>query len=93
MSPINDVLLSRRLRLVVIVSLYTFLVFPMVRVIMITGYVTLSNALACMENQADDVVFKPFENMKELDSAVESSLARLVKWQSKLKALQEMKSV
>jgi DNA-binding NtrC family response regulator len=66
--------------------------YPMARVIMITGYVTLENALACMRRGADDCVFKPLQDMAELDDAVSLSHERLVRWQEKLRSLQGMKS-
>lgn len=66
--------------------------YPMTRVIMITGYVTLENALACMRLGADTCVFKPFEDLSELTSAVEGSTAILNSWKKKLKELVFMKS-
>ena len=65
--------------------------YPMVRVIMITGYVTLDNALACMRNQADTCVFKPLNDLTELDQAVQRALDGLKRWQRKLRDLQGMK--
>lgn len=65
--------------------------YPMVRVIMITGYVTLENALACMRNQADTCVFKPFSDLSELEEAVESAMAVLGRWNRQLRRLQGMK--
>lgn len=65
--------------------------YPMTRVIMITGYVTLENALACMRRGADNCVFKPLEDMSELDEAVRLSLGTLRRWQEKLRDLQGMK--
>ncbi len=44
--------------------------YPMVRVVMITGYVTMDNALACMGNGAETLVFKPLLDLSELDDAV-----------------------
>jgi len=65
--------------------------YPMLRVIMITGYVTLDNALACMRHQADTCVFKPLDDLSELDSAVGLALDGLRQWQQKLRDLQGMK--
>jgi DNA-binding NtrC family response regulator len=65
--------------------------YPMVRVIMITGYVTLENALACMRYQADTCVFKPLDDLAELDAAVALALDSLKQWQRKLRDLQGMK--
>ena len=65
--------------------------YPMIRAIMITGYVTLENALACMRNQADTVIFKPLNDLTELDAAVVKAFAELKHWESKLLALRGMK--
>jgi DNA-binding NtrC family response regulator len=65
--------------------------YPMVRVIMITGYVTLENALACMRNQADTCVFKPLQDMGELEQAVESAMESLSRWNRKFRELQGMR--
>ena len=66
--------------------------YPMIRVIMMTGYVTLVNALSCMRQQADTIVFKPFNDLSELEQAVETSLKILNIWLTKLRELQGMKS-
>jgi DNA-binding NtrC family response regulator len=65
--------------------------FPMIRAIMITGYVTLDNALTCMRKGADTCIFKPFNNFKELDDAVERAYQWHIRWQSKLNELQRAK--
>ena len=65
--------------------------YPMIRVIMITGYVTLENALACMRNQADTCIFKPIQDMRELEEAVETAMAALARWNRKFRELQGMK--
>jgi len=64
--------------------------YPMLHTIMITGYVTLENALACMRHGADTCIFKPLEDLTELEEAVECALGRLKCWRGKLKMLQEM---
>jgi DNA-binding NtrC family response regulator len=61
--------------------------YPMVHVIMITGHVTLENALACMRRGADTCVFKPLTDLTELDGAVARSLEALARWQDKLRDL------
>ena len=66
--------------------------YPMTRVIMITGYVTLENALACLRAGADTCIFKPIEDLQELESAVSKAVKYLNHWQVKLKALREMKA-
>jgi two-component system response regulator YesN len=65
--------------------------FPMVHVIMITGYVTLENALACMRHQADTCVFKPFSDMQELEDSVAKAMETIKNWNQKFKELQGMK--
>ncbi len=65
--------------------------FPMTRVIMITGYVTLENALACLRHGADTVVFKPLTDLSELDQAIDEAFVFLEKWEKKLSRLIGMK--
>jgi DNA-binding NtrC family response regulator len=57
---------------------------------MITGYMTLENALGCMRHGADTCVFKPLEDLTELEEAVEFAVGRLKRWQDKLRMLQAM---
>lgn len=64
--------------------------YPMIHSIMVTGYVTLDNALSCMRLGADTCVFKPLEDLTELEQAVEFAVNRLKRWQEKLKMLQAM---
>ncbi|GAB6096743.1 hypothetical protein JCM14469_29960 [Desulfatiferula olefinivorans] len=64
--------------------------YPMTRVIMITGYVTLENALACLRYNADTCIFKPIEDLGELDRAVDTALHYLDHWKKKLTALSAM---
>ncbi len=64
--------------------------YPMIHTIMITGYVTLENALACMRHGADTCVFKPLEDLTELEEAVEFAVGRLKRWHEKLRMLQAM---
>jgi DNA-binding NtrC family response regulator len=66
--------------------------YSMVRVIMITGYVTLENALACMRVGAQSCVFKPFADFDELDEEIGLAMTWLCKWQDKLRTLQGMKT-
>ena len=64
---------------------------PMVRTIMMTGFVTLENALACMRKGAETCVFKPLTDLRELDEAVLRSIHWLENWNLKLKALHDMR--
>jgi len=65
--------------------------YPMTHVVMITGYVTLENALACMRLQADTCVFKPLNNLDELELAVSDAIKSLDQWKKKFHELQGMK--
>lgn len=65
--------------------------FPMIRTNMITGYVTQSHLLQCMQNHADNVIYKPLEDLQELEDSVKRSLECINRWKSKLKELQGMK--
>ena len=65
--------------------------FPMIRVNMITGYVTQSHLLQCMQNHADNVVYKPLEDLQELEDSVKRSFETIQRWKNKLKVLQGMK--
>ncbi|MDD9942507.1 MAG: response regulator [Myxococcales bacterium] len=54
--------------------------FPMVRTIMITGYVAQEAILACMREGAETCVFKPLEDLSELEDAVEAAVSVIRKW-------------
>lgn len=64
--------------------------YPMIHIIMITGYVTLEHALSCMRLGADTCVFKPLEDVTELEDAVVNAVNALKRWQEKLKMLKAM---
>lgn len=64
---------------------------PMIHAIAITGYVTLENALSCMRLGADTIVFKPLEDLTELESAVHAAERDLHTWQTKLRELRGMR--
>lgn len=66
--------------------------YPMTRVIMMTGYVTLDNVLACMRKQADTCILKPLADLKELNRAVKTAFAQLEHWERILLELQGMKT-
>lgn len=65
--------------------------YPMVRTIIITGFTTLDNALACMRLGADTCVFKPLADLSELDAAVNTAIEYLERWQKKLVELKGLK--
>jgi YesN/AraC family two-component response regulator len=64
---------------------------PMIHAIAITGYVTLENALSCMRLGADTIVFKPLEDLSELETAVQAAEKDLLLWQTKLRELRGMR--
>ncbi len=64
---------------------------PMTHTIMMTGYVTLDNALTCMRLGADTLIFKPLEDMQLLETAVSSAMDAIRHWLELLKELQAMK--
>lgn len=65
--------------------------YPMTHVIMMTGYVTLDNALTCMRLGSDTLILKPLEDLGELEGAVERAVAAVSRWLTLLRKLQEMK--
>jgi len=67
--------------------------YPMMHVIMITGYVSLDHLLTCMRSGADTCIFKPMDNFSELDAAVEAALATKHRWEDKIVALKGLKEI
>jgi YesN/AraC family two-component response regulator len=65
--------------------------YPMVAVIVMTGYVTQENVLACMRHHAQACVFKPWSDMTELESEVKTAFERTDIWKKKLRQLLDMK--
>ena len=65
--------------------------YPMVKVIIMTGYVTQSHLLKCMQYHADTVIFKPIEDLNEMHEAVIRCFKSLELWKEKLKILQGLK--
>lgn len=66
--------------------------YPVLRPIMITGYVTSENALSCMKYGAETCIFKPIQDLTELESAVNDVILKRKKWQKIIAGLQRMKS-
>lgn len=54
--------------------------YPMAHVIMMTGYVTQENILACMRLGAQICIFKPIEDMAELEEHVKIAEDALQRW-------------
>jgi CheY-like chemotaxis protein len=67
--------------------------FPMTRVIMITGYVNQGSLLSCMRLGAETCVFKPLEDLKELDDAVAQAVRTIRHWWDILAQLRGLRSV
>lgn len=66
--------------------------YPMIHTIMITGFVTLENALSCMRHGADTCIFKPLEDLTELEQAVSNAVKALTTWKQKLEKLNANKT-
>ena len=66
--------------------------YPMIHTIVITGYVTMENLLAAWRQGADTCIFKPFNDLKEMEAAVTGAVENLRTWQQKLRELQGMKT-
>jgi DNA-binding NtrC family response regulator len=64
--------------------------YPMIRVIMMTGFVTLENGLACLRHGADTCIFKPLGDLEEMDDAIQNALMFLQHWEKKLLQLKGM---
>ncbi|MCJ8331587.1 MAG: response regulator [Lentisphaeria bacterium] len=65
--------------------------YPLIRCIVITGYVTMDNILSCMNAHARTCIYKPLEDLSKLEKAVEDSVEDLQHWLRKLEDLSGMK--
>ncbi len=65
---------------------------PMIHTIVITGYVTLENALSCMRLGAESFIFKPLQDLTELEDAVRQAENAMKTWQRKLRELRGLRS-
>ncbi|MCP3927132.1 MAG: response regulator [Desulfobacterales bacterium] len=65
--------------------------YPMIQTIVITGYVTLENLMVALRLGSNTCVFKPINDISELDDAVSRSIEHLKRWEKKLSELQSMK--
>lgn len=64
--------------------------YPMIRVIIGTGYVDFKYGLSAFTNGAETILFKPYD-LEKLKSTIEKSFDFLDHWEIKLKELQEFK--
>ena len=64
---------------------------PMIHCIVITGFVSLENALNCMRLGAEAFIFKPLEDLGELEDAVKKAEESMLTWQKKLNQLRGMR--
>ena len=67
--------------------------YPLTRVIIITGHVTLDNAMTCLRRGAETCVFKPIEKMEELDEAVDRAVDTIKRWVKILNELRGMSAL
>ncbi len=65
--------------------------FPMIHVIIMTGYVTQENVMACMRHGADTCVFKPWPDLREIEDAVSRASVNIQDWKGKMKHLLAIK--
>lgn len=66
--------------------------YPTIHTIIMTGFVTQENVLTCMRVGADCCVFKPFDDLSELDAAVRRAIDSIERWVATLRGLIEMKT-
>ncbi len=59
-----------------------------IQVIMLTGYVTMSNVLSCMRSGASSCTFKPLHDMNEITREVDKAVEDIRAWQDRLVRLQ-----
>jgi DNA-binding NtrC family response regulator len=52
----------------------------MIQVLMMTGYVTLDNIMACMRLGADECFLKPIRDMRKITDAVKDCHGKLRRW-------------
>jgi CheY-like chemotaxis protein len=64
--------------------------YPMIHMIMITGFVTQENILACMRHGADCCLFKPLTDIGELEEAVTIAQAALERWKKTFVRLRQL---
>ena len=65
--------------------------FPMVRVVVMTGYVTQEHVFSCLRHDAETCIFKPWQDLTEMENAVRLAAERTQVWKLKLKELLRIK--
>jgi CheY-like chemotaxis protein len=65
--------------------------YPFVRMLVVSGYVTLENALRCLRNGVDGIFAKPLEDLGALERAVTRSTEILQEWSEQLSLLNASK--
>lgn len=58
-----------------------------IRVIMITGYVTMHHVLTAMRRGAENCFFKPLEDLNQIEEAIQEAMAKHRMWQDILRKL------
>lgn len=61
-------------------------------VIMMTGFVTQSNVIGCMEAGADTCIFKPIQRIALLEEAVQRAVDDQVRWWQVLAELRQLRT-
>lgn len=62
-----------------------------IKVIMITGYVTMSSIMNCMRYGAETCLFKPLDDLSLLEKAVDEAVEKIEMWQDIMKYIRSMK--
>ena len=62
-----------------------------IKVIMITGFVTMNSIMECMRFGAETCLFKPLEDLTVLEDAVNEAVKKLEMWQDIMKYIRSMK--
>lgn len=64
--------------------------FPFTRVIMMTGHVSMDNALRCIRRGADHFVLKPLTDLTELEDAVNQAAQSIQHWKDVLRKVRSL---
>jgi DNA-binding NtrC family response regulator len=61
------------------------------RCVVLTGYATTGNLIACLREGACELVAKPLTDRAPLDGAVDRALAQMQRWQAQMHAIIHMR--